>query len=445
MRQHYWDRLGLILVAGLGAMATAVGGVVAFVTLATLARVVGLSPLLGIPPLRAVPLIYAVVAGGSVLVVLVGLSQMDLLAREDEGAVVACWRSLRALRHRPGIALASGALGVGGLGAVLVVTIAIGKALPPYGVRPIESVQPALWWLFPAVGIAVVAVVATVVGVGRWWLAETSLRPAVSSPSAVPWRTVAVVGLVVMSAVIGAAAIRIADPGADPHRMEPLPEDPATAYHVAVNNTRGVDRRIIWENLTGEARVTSRTVIDFDRPAVLETRRVDGEAETTYAGEGGLASQDAAARYDPDLSHATGGLWEVEPTPAFYNDYALGITPSDALAGGSGRIVSANESTIVVRIESASVLDTLDPVYDVLLTVEPTRGSATVVVDRQAGAIERVRFSVADGDEQPRQYRVTIRSVGETAVARPPGLGPRRPFEWGWDWVLYRSTPIVDR
>ncbi|MFW6436585.1 MAG: hypothetical protein ACOCYZ_03015 [Halococcoides sp.] len=449
LRQRYTATLGAVVLAGATAVvlgALLLGVLVAF---ETVLRWTGVSDVLGIPPLGSVGLIYALLAVGSLAVGTVPVRFADVIATTGATPREACWRSIAAVVHRPLPALVeSGLAGVLGVGA-LTVTAGVASVLPPYFVRPIDSVRPDWWFLAPLIGVVVLGAIVVAFAVTHWIVYERWLRPVISPPPAVPIGRIAMVGVIVALVLAGGTAIRIADPGGGQASLEALPEDPGEAYRVAVENTRASNRWVVWTN-DSTGRIEQRVGIEYDAGRLLEYEYGEGESTGRFLGAGILATREFDTDGDRTVSASGDGQWSSSPVPGYRTRARPASTRAMTLIDPSAvdpRVVTANETDIVYRVRTETMVvverDNRSPsLWDRGETVPVT---VEVVVDRPAGVIDRLSIRYRDPAVARGPYTVEYDSVRTATVDRPDGLGVRGPTDWFWDVVYYRSDHSVER
>lgn len=136
----------------------------------------------------------------------------------------------------------------------------------------------------------------------------------------------------------------------------------------------------------------------------------------------------AGYRYTPSYA---GGLWVTEEERGSWTaDDGLrfhhrrnALTRPGRIAGANATVVTANESTLVVRVTDPEVAADVGHPF-VVEDAENATATLTLHVDRDAGVLDRAVFRYADerGVSVTTTYRV--RRYGAVEVRRPPGTLP---------------------
>lgn len=276
-------------------------------------------------------------------------------------------------------------------------------------------------------------------------LADRLLDGADARPRSVPWSRVAVVAIVLVAAVGGAAGVRTADVRPGDRGSAALPSDPEAAASVAARNTvESSHRRAVFslnnsaEGAEWQPMVTSG--VDYeDRQLYVYFH--DGEHRVgSYFAEGTLALYRTGHR--GRFGHLTRehGNWTAIAVPGYSFQGRSFRSGTVASFDGPWTVVAANASTVVVRLDdSEAIRAALAPESYAGMGGNMTDDSyLRVVVDRERGVLERVRFRLASADTgRDFSYRVEFRAVGRADLERPAAIGDRRPVEWLWDALYY--------
>lgn len=368
----------------------------------------------------------------------------DVVVLAGDGTPWRAWRSsLEFARRRP--------LALAGYGLVVVVANAlglVGVSIPPLLVSaPLPSLAVRL------VGAVLVGGAATTtVAAFHVVYYDRVVRPTLpSSPPTtrrLPWKRVAVVGLVLTAGVGGAAAVRTVDPDPGRGTVDELPADPVAAYRVAVDNTAGSNyRRALYvrnaSNGSEPFRVFTRTGVDYDdRQLYVYFGNPGGDSPVrgSYFGETVYALYNTGGVWRGPFA-LNSGNWSAIPFPTYY----LG-------GGGSGPIRSfpdpAVDWTVARNDSSTVVLRVSDPAaIRAAFRGQSHAGMGgnmsddsylSVTVDRDRGVVEGADFHLHSVDTgRNRSYRVRYTEVGTADLTRPPQLGSRGPIEWGIDALYY--------
>lgn len=292
----------------------------------------------------------------------------------------------------------------------------------------------ALLWAAIHVGYFQGTVAASVTVQGAVWL--------------LPWRRIGV-GLAILSIVVaGAAVVRVADVGAGPEPIEPLPDDPGAAYAVGIENTADANHRLALTSRNRSATesfgLRMRTGLDYD-DRQLYVYFYD-ENGTSQAG-GFLAEGTYSARFGDGMAtngslaatHST-GEWNVEHLPVFV--IATEGTYTDLPATDVTPAVSAeNDSKLVYRIDDPETLADAQRGETILLGMQggfANDSTLRIIVDRKRAIVEEVQATYRSKETgQAYDYRWQFSDVGTADLERPDAIGQRHPIAWMWDAIVY--------
>jgi len=424
---------GLLAVAVLGHACSLLVGTGLFLVADTLVRYwlywAGYDPLsmailLGLPLLGVavgtttawglfVPVVDRVVAGSSLRVVV----RAPLVA-------------LSAPRPTAGVFAVFGAAGifaaVGGISGL----VATGPGRP--GILPgvATGLAGALLALAAVVCYPVVAVLAD------------GLRPPEDAPTA----RLAVAVVVFVAAVAGASAVRVTETRpAD--GLESLPENPTSAYAVAVENTESTDHRLTHVRGDGARVVTTvdRTdrqfeqLVDFGGPG----SRLYADAGAVYASRGGETAELVWRTRPFALAERTEEAWTALAYPAYWRlagpSYDVDGGEFGLPEAGTGEWQTVNETADTRTL----VLADGDAVFAALFPTRPERvtyetAEIRMRVDSEHGVVTggRARLNATTPERNLRvTMRFTVRTGVDIEAPRPPA--PHTPREWVWKLFAY--------
>lgn len=397
-------------------------------------------------------IVFAVVLGGFLGSFLVRFADV-LAAFHDHDAVSAVARSASAGRRHPlslaGFVVLLAAVNLAPLGALAAVT-------------PVPAADPdgsTTGLVLLAAAVAVNGVSVTVAGVlhaafARHHVvlaasagAETaSLRGLVRSRSSA---RMALAVVLVVGLVSGAVAVRTLDPAVHP-TPEPSPietDDPDVAVQTAVATTAASNHRQVQYTRNasdpGDAyRVFLRAGYDYDDRQLYHYFVVeDGEDVGGFFADGTLATLRGSDRYDWRTDYES-GPWHVIPAPAWalagrHDTIESQVLPNDA---DGWRVVSTNASTMVARSDDPETIHDALGFYTLSGATPPLENDShvTVVVDRQRGVLDEVRFHLHSRETgRNLQHRIEYREVGTADLERPDPIRDRRLAERLWDAVYY--------
>lgn len=261
---------------------------------------------------------------------------------------------------------------------------------------------------------------------------------------------VALVAAVLLAGVGGAAAIRLDETAVHAPSMDRPPADatPDEVYRVALVNTISSNHRTVLRsyNLTGGERRPQTvwdTRYDFaDRQALIHFYAPAGSPSGTGGG-GYYDTGVLGVQADDEAGPAWDGEWQPLPAPgwAFIVDRHEGRSYGWNLpnSGVDWRVLSSNESTLVLRVTGDAVGTALEPESYAGMGGNLSEDSRlTVWVDRERAVVDRATWvleSNATGERY--SYEVRTSEVGSYDVSRPASMPPRHPMEWLWDAVYY--------
>ena len=266
-------------------------------------------------------------------------------------------------------------------------------------------------------------------------------------------RRVALVALVVLALVSGAAAVRTADLGVGDPAAAPLPDDPAAAYATARANTvDGSFRRVTSRRNGTDGGYAVVELYAVDRRDRQNAALVAGPetAIGSFAGEGVLLTDpgtptDSADGAAPLREAALNDDGERvrRPLPGYGATVGSTVVGADSDGPPDGAWTAEREgSTLVLRTTDPEAVVAAAPRDSVPLARPENTSDATsdtrfvARVDRERGVLERVRFTIGS---RTRGVTFDYRMRYETGVdvRRPPSLGPRTAAEWAWDALYY--------
>lgn len=380
------------------------------------------------PPLIR-PIFYFLVAGALLGFWLGFLATRfaDVLVAFDDRSPRSAWAdSLRFVRRRPGAFAGYALVLTLLLGTPRVVGVALGQ--PASVDQLVVAIASAA--LVGTVALALVAAVHVAYFQG-------SVRPALAGERrGVPRRRFALAAMVVLAAVAGAVAVRTADVGVSGGEPQALPDDAAEAADVAIENTVSASHRQVGtvrnESADGSAEPFQVTAVDYEDRQLRIKLFGDGEEYI-----GGYFAEGILANHVTVTGEVSSDEWIVYPIPGY------GLTGGDSLEtsldDGDWQVTNETSSTLTYRLEDPEEVDAI--VSDGRLG---TRGGlaeesqATLVVDRSAGVVDRVTYTL-HSRETGHAYRYVERYENVTShdLERPETLGPRGPLEWAWDALYY--------
>lgn len=272
------------------------------------------------------------------------------------------------------------------------------------------------------------------------------LTSGLEPPGEVPTARLALAGVVFVAAVAGAGAVRVTEtrPADGP---EPLPEDPTSAYAVAVDNTEATDHELA--HVRGDG---ARVVTTVDRTDRQFVQRVDfgGPGTTLYADAGavygtrGGETASLAWRTRPfALAERTDGGWTALAYPAYWRlagpSYDLDDGEFGLPEAGTGEWKTVNETAEGRTL----VLSDGDAVFAALFPTRPERvtyetAEIRMRIDGGRGVVTggRARLNATTpGRNLSVTMRFEVRTNVDVETPRPPG--PHTPREWVWKLFAY--------
>jgi hypothetical protein len=444
VRERYWRVLATDVAVGTGVALASVAAAVGWLVASTGIRYVRYAVLDPGEPfaMEAVYLTAACAAIGGVTATFVLRFADAGSAFEGAGPVAACRASARAAREHPRSLLGFAAL-------VAVVQGVSGLAVGLVGAPPTAG-EAAVVLGVGTVGVTTVAAVhATYYGS---LVASAASREADAPAFRIrswPWTRRALVVLLLVGLVVGAAAVRVTDvrPRPEPSGSLPDADEPRRVIDVAGRNTAIRSHRTA---------LLVRNASDADasyRPSVLagvdyEDRRLytyfvgsNGREAGGFFGEGTYALVQSGGRWEGSVARRSGN-WTVMPLPAWGTirpdppARAENVPNPDA----DWRVVERNRTTLVLRATGpAAVRAALEPAaYGGMAEPMAADSRVTAYVDRDRAVLDRLTFhlhSTATGAAF--DYRLEYREVGTADLRRPTPIRDRGPIEVAWDVLYY--------
>lgn len=347
--------------------------------------------------------------------------------------------------------------------AVAVVVVHLASLGALVGVAAaVPAAESALRPALVAVAVALYGVAVTVVGVLHAAFYRDHVAPVPGSAVPADGSSIrrrlgvrsaarpALAVVLVVGLVAGAAAVRTLDPAVhSPPDAGPIAtDDPDEAVRAAATVTAASNhRQVLYVRNASDPgrdyRVLGRSGVDHDdRRQYVYFTREDGEAFGGFFGEGTLAMLRPGGRLD-GLTAYERESWSVLAAPAWgITDGAAAVENTVVPRGPDEgwRTVSANESALVVRLSAPESIEDAFGARTFGGSTPPLADEShvTVVVDREAGVLDEVRFHLHSLETgRNRQYRLEYRDVGAADLQRPEPIREPRLAERAWDAIYY--------